>query len=301
MSSKEPLSPEESHRFGPLIQPYEYVRRRKGMLTRDQAFFADPKNSTEYATALKSVEAHERIMNETIGLSVGSVSYPPEFLAILSEKAVSDPSAVLVAAPQKFCAYVSSDPSIAELSKYEERLQKFFLAFVSRMLADAVVNESRIRPLRSLNLLRAPCKQGYEALKILSDADRLDTDIVEGRRNDSASIEIGNELVIPVMVDGYSIGRMRNVSDHGMSILFDDTQENPPVFEKLEEVQVAFKLGNTEHRYPLAITTVVENDNAGFVKITGYYVHANEDVLNKTRRLRTEIETMLAKRRGRGI
>lgn len=29
MSRKEPLTPEEAQVFGPLLQPYEYVRRRK--------------------------------------------------------------------------------------------------------------------------------------------------------------------------------------------------------------------------------------------------------------------------------
>lgn len=295
----EPLTPQEEMAFAAFKGPYEYISRRKNMAVKDRAFFADPKSSAEYDAALKAVETHEQIMKETVRLSIGSFSYPPEFSQILAEKAASDPAAVLRAAPQTFFAYVSSDPSVADVSKAEERLRKYFLAHVSKMLAGTVMNEARIRPLRSFSLLKAPCDQGYEALKALSNADS-DAEAMEDRRNDSARIEIGNELTIPVMVDGYSVGRMRNVSDHGVSIFFDDAQDNPPVFEKLEEVQLVFKLGETEHRYPFAITAVIENDNAGIVKIGGYYAHANEEMLNKTRRLRTEIETMLAKKRKEG-
>ncbi len=271
------------------------------MALKDRAFFADGKNSDEYSAAIKAVETHEQIMAEKVGLSIESYLYPPEFSKTLSEKSASDPSSVFTAAPQSFFAYVSSDPSVAEVSKLEDRLRKIFLSRALKMLAGNVMNEARIRPVRSLSLLRSPCKEGYVSLKALSNSDASDFESMEERRNDSARIEIGNELVIPVMVDGYSVGRMRNVSDHGMSIFFDDTQENPPVFEKLEEVQVLFKLGETEYRYPLAVTAVIENDNAGLVKIGGYYAHADEKTLNQTRLIRTGIETMLAKKRAKGM
>lgn len=300
MSRKEPLTPAETQAFGPLLQPYEYVRRRKSMATKDRAFFDDAKNSDEYSAAIKAVETHEQTMAEKIGLSIASSLYPSEFSKTLSENSASDPASVFASAPQSFFAYVSSDPSVAEVSRLEDRLRKIFLSRVLKMLAGNVMNEARIRPLRSLSLLRSPCDEKYEFLKALSNDEGSLLDADGDRRNDSARIEIGNDLVIPVLVDGYSVGRMRNVSDHGVSIFFDDTQDNPPVFEKLEEVQIAFKLGETEHRYPLAITTVMENDNAGLVKVGGYYAHANEEMLNKTRRLRTDIETMLAKIRKTG-
>lgn len=271
------------------------------MALKDRAFFADGRNSDEYSAAIKAVETHEQIMAEKVGLSIESYLYPPEFSKTLSEKSASDPSSVFAAAPQSFFAYVSSDPSVAEVSRLEDRLRKIFLSRALKMLAGNVMNEARIRPVRSLSLLRSPCKEGYVSLKALSNSDASDFESMEERRNDSARIEIGNELVIPVMVDGYSVGRMRNVSDHGMSIFFDDTQENPPVFEKLEEVQVLFKLGETEYRYPLAVTAVIENDNAGLVKIGGYYAHADEKTLNQTRLIRTGIETMLAKKRAKGM
>jgi hypothetical protein len=266
------------------------------MVVKDRNFFADPKNVAEYEDALKAIETHEENMRESVKLSLGNLAYPPELIKPISETAATDPSAAMRLAPHTLYAYVSSDPSIAELSKAEDKWKRFFIGHFSKMLAGNVINEARIRPLRSLALLKSNCDLGYETLKELAVSDHED-EAGEGRRNNSARIEIGNELVIPVMIDGYSMGRMRNVSDHGMSVFFDDTQNNPPVFERLEEVQLAFKIGDIEHRYPFAVTAVVENDSAGLVKIGGFYAHANEDMLNKTRLLRTEIEIALAKKR----
>ncbi|MDQ1343863.1 MAG: hypothetical protein QG650_583, partial [Patescibacteria group bacterium] len=299
MSTKEPLTPEETHQFGPLLQPYEYVRRRKNMVVKDRDFFADSGNVAEYEAALKAIETHEENMRGAVKLSLGSLAYPPELIKSISETAATNLSAAMRLAPHTISAYVSSDPSIAELSKAEDKWKRHFIGHFSKMLAGNVVNEARIRRLKSLALLKSNCDLGYETLKELAVSDDED-EVMEERRNDSARIEIGNELVIPVMIDNYSMGRMRNVSDHGISVFFDDTQDNPPVFEKLEEVQVSFKIGDIEHRYPFAVTVVIENDSAGLVKIGGFYAHANEDVLNKTRRLRTEIETALAKKRRGG-
>lgn len=307
MSKGSPLSPEESQMFGPLLKPYEYVRRRRDMAAKDQAVFSDPKYLQQYQAAELAVTQFEAAMQKTVGLSIESVAYPAEVAAIIAGASADEPAAALSAAPQTYSAYVSSDPSIADLAKVEKKLQNHFLAFVSRMLAGNVMNEARIRPLRNLALLKSPCRLDYQTLKALADASDPDA-ATDERRNDSARIEIHRDVVIPVVVDGYSIGRLRNVSDHGASIMFDDTQDNPPVFEKLEEVQIVIKPGYwvvaggqrpltawEDQRWPFSITNVIENDSAGLVKIGGYYAHMNEDALNRARRLRTLVEALLLK------
>jgi hypothetical protein len=149
---------------------------------------------------------------------------------------------------------------------------------------------------------------GYDTLKQLAAAGNSLAD-PGAQRNEGAHIEINRDIVIPVVVDGYSIGRLLGVSDHGASIMFDDTQDNPPVFENLEEIQMVIQTGYIverkgsattnrplalweEQRYPFAITNVVENDSAGLVKIEGYYAHMNEEAFNRARRLRTQVEAL---------
>jgi hypothetical protein len=307
MSSGAPLSPDETHAFGPLLKPYDYVNRRRAMVAKDRAFFADPKSPQQYDAAIKAVDSFEASMKATVGISIQTMNYPADVAALLAN-ADPDPAAVVNAASQSFYAYVSSDPSIAELTKREKKLQNFFLAFVSRMLAGTVINEARIRPLRSLALLKAPCVLGYDTLKQLAAAGNSLAD-PGAQRNEGAHIEINRDIVIPVVVDGYSIGRLLGVSDHGASIMFDDTQDNPPVFENLEEIQMVIQTGYIverkgsattnrplalweEQRYPFAITNVVENDSAGLVKIEGYYAHMNEEAFNRARRLRTQVEAL---------
>lgn len=309
MSQGGALAPEELQQFGPLLKPYEYVRRRRDMAARDRAFFADPKNAQQVAAARQAVDAFRNTMMQTVGLVIRNTKYPDEIAQLLAAQAEANPAEVLNAAPQSFFAYVSSDPTIADLAKREKKLQKFFLAFVSRMLAGTVMHEARIRPLRSLSLLRSPCTLGYAQLLALANAEDPNQPAGE-RRNDSARIEIHRDVVIPVVVDGYSIGRLRNVSDHGVSLMFDDTQENPPVFERLEEVQLIIqpgqlvaKQGNQtthrplaaweEQRYAFSITAVIENDSAGLIKIGGYYAHMSEEAFNRARRLRTQIEALM--------
>ncbi len=307
MSNGAPLSPDEAHAFGPLLKPYDYVSRRRDMVTKDRAFFADPKSQQQYEAAIKAVDSFEASMKTTVGISIQAMNYPADFSTMLA-RAEADPAAVLRAASQSFYAYVSSDPSIAELTKREKKLQNFFLAFVSRMLAGTVMNEARIRPLRSLALLKAPCVLGYDTLKQLATAENSGAD-PGAQRNEGARIEIPRDIVVPVVVDGYSIGRLLGVSDHGASVMFDDTQDNPPVFESLEEIQMVIQTGYVverkgnsttnrpltlwdEQRYPFAITKVIENDSAGLVKIEGYYAHMNEEAFNRARRLRTQIEAL---------
>jgi hypothetical protein len=304
-----PLSPEETQQFGPLLKPYEYVRHRRDMAARDRAFFADPKSTQQAETAKQAVEAFRNAMMATVGLDIRSTTYPDEVAKLLAQQADANPTAVINAAPQSFFAYVSSDPTIADLAKREKKLQKLFLAFVSRMLAGTVMNEARIRPLRSLALLRSPCTLNYENLLALANAEDQSQPAGE-RRNDSARIEIHRDVVIPVVVDGYSIGRLRNVSDHGASLMFDDTQENPPVFERLEEVQLIIQPGHIverqgnktanrplsgweEQRCAFSITAIIENDSAGLIKIGGNYAHMNEEAFNRARRLRTQIEALM--------
>lgn len=301
-----PLAPDETRIFGPLLKPHEYVRRRRTMAARDRAFFADPRYLQQYQAAELAVTQFEAAMQASVGLSIESIAYPPELAAILSGAASADPIAALNAAPQTYYAYVSSDPSLAELAQHDKQLQNHFLAFVSRMLAGTVMNEARIRPLRTLALLKSPCRLGYKMLK--SCAAPAHAPRSGERRNDSARIEIHRDVVIPVVIDGYSVGRLRNISDHGVSIMFDDTQDNPPVFEQLEEVQMVIQPGHVvaqgarhplaawdEQRWPFSITEVIENDSAGLVKIGGYYAHMNEDALNRARRLRTQIEALMLK------
>jgi len=304
-----PLSPEETQQFGPLLKPYEYVRRRRDMAARDRDYFADPENTQQAEAARQSVEAFRNTMMATVALGIRRTTYPDEVTQLLAEQADANPTEVINAAPQSFFAYVSSDPTIADLAKREKKLRNIFLAFVSRMLAGTVMNEARIRPLRSLSLLRSPCTLGYENLLALANAEDPHQPADE-RRNDSARIEIHRDVVIPVVVDGYSIGRLRNVSDHGVSLMFDDTQENPPVFERLEEVQLLIQPGHIverqggkathrplsaweEQRCPISITAVIENDSAGLIKIGGYYAHMNEEAFNRARRLRTQIEALM--------
>lgn len=302
-----PLSSDEARMFGPLLKPYEYVRRRREMVAKDRAFLTDPKNIQQQQAAQKAVENFEAAMQAAVGLSIGKIVYPPELAGIIGGEAVSDPVAALDAAPQTFYAYVSSDPPIAELVKREKKLQNAFLAFISRVLAGTVMSEARIRRLRNLALLKSPCRLDYRILKSCA----VKTDAGAGpdeRRGDGARIEIHRDAVVPVVVDGYSVGRLCDVSDYGVSIMFDDTQDNPPVFESLEEVQIVIQpgffvadgsqrplTGWEEQRWPLSITTVVENDSAGLVKIDGYYAHMNEDTLNRARRLRTQIEALMLK------
>lgn len=307
LSDATPLSPDETRLFGPLLKPYEYVRRRRNMAAKDRAFFADPKYMQQYQAAELAVTQFEASMQATVGLTIRSIHYPPGVAAVIEGAASDDPVAALNAAPQAFHAYVSADPSIAELAKREKKLQSHFLAFVSRLLAGTVMHEARIRPLRHLALLTSPCRLDYSLLKACAHADNADPAQSE-RRDDSARIEIHRDVVIPVVVDGYSIGRLRNVSDHGASIMFDDTQDNPPVFEKLEEVQMVIQPGYLvvqgkqhpltaweEQRWPFSITAVIENDSAGLVKIGGFYAHMNENALNQARRLRTQIEALMLK------
>jgi hypothetical protein len=309
MSDGTPLSADEARMFGPLLKPYDYVCRRRAMVAKDRTFFADPKNLQQHQAAQKALENFEAGMSATVGLSIQSFVYPADLTALIAGAENADPTAALNAAPQAFYAYVSSDPLLAELAKREKKLQNYFLAFVSRMLAGTVMHEARIRPLRSLALVQSPCVLRYEALKALANPDEPGR-TAEERRNDSARIEIHRDVVIPVVVDGYSVGRLRNVSDHGASVMFDDTQDNPPVFEKLEEAQMVIQSGYIvenkvgtpsqrpltaweEQRYAFSITAVIENDSAGLVKISGYYAHKNEDALNRARRLRTQIEALM--------
>jgi hypothetical protein len=290
LSKGTPLSPDETRMFGPLLKPYEYVQRRRAMATKDRAFFADPKYMQQYQAAELAVTQFEAIQQATVALSIENIVYPPD-----------------VVAPQTFFAYVSSDPTLAELAKRDTKLQNQFLAFVSRMLAGTVINEARIRPLRDIALFKAPCQLDYRFLKACAAPTDADTSADE-RRADSARIEIHRDLVIPVVVDGYSVGRIRNVSDHGASIMFDDTQDNPPVFEQLEEVQMVIQPGYLvvngsqrplsaweEQRWPFSITAIIENESAGLTKIGGFYAHMNEDALNRARRLRTQIEALMLK------
>lgn len=299
------LSEAEAHQFGPLLKPYEYVARRRGMVARDREFFADPKNREQYEASQAALDSFDAQLRKTVGLNIQGIRYPGELAALMDGETAD----LLKAAPQSFFAYVSSDPSIAELAKRDRKLQNVFLGFLSRMLAGTVMNEARIRPLRSPALLRAPCSLDYEALKQLAMAEDAAAHASE-RRNDSARIEISRDVVIPIIVDGYSIGRLRNISDHGASVMFDDTQDNPPVFEKLEEVLMVIQPGHVverqgdqtvnrpltdweEQRFPFAITAAIENDSAGLTKIGGYYAHMNEDAANRARRLRTQIEALL--------
>lgn len=303
------LSEDEARLFGPLLKPYEYVSRRRSMVARDREFFADPKNRQHYETAQQALESFDAQLRMTVGMAIQGVRYPAELTALMAGETNAEPADILKAAPQSFFAYVSSDPSIAELAKREKKLQNLFLGFLSRMLASTVMNEARIRPLHSPALLRAPCALDYDALIQLATAEDAATHADE-RRNDSARIEIPRDVVIPILVDGYSIGRLRNISDHGASVIFDDTQDNPPVFEKLEEVLMVIQTGHIverqggqnvnrplsaweEQRLPFAITSVIENDSAGLTKIGGYYAHMNEDAFNRARRLRTQIEALL--------
>jgi hypothetical protein len=309
LSEGTPLSPEETRLFGPLLKPCEYVRRRREMAAKDRAVFADPKYLQQYQAAELAVTQFEASMSAAVGLSIQNITYPADLTALIAGAGNADPMAALNAAPQAFYAYVSSDPTLAGLAKREKKLQHYFLAFVSRMLAGTVMHEARIRPLRSLALLKSPCVFRYQALKALAHPDDPGW-AADERRHDSARIEIHRDVVIPVVVDGYSVGRLRNVSDHGASVMFDDTQDNPPVFEKLEEVQMVIQPGYIveskggkptqrpltaweEQRYPFSITAVIENDSAGLVKISGYYAHMNEDALNRARRLRTQIEALM--------
>lgn len=307
MSDGTPLSADETRMFSPLLKPYEYVQRRRAMAAKDRAFFSDPKYMQQYQAAELAVTQFETTQQARVGLSIESIAYPAEIAAVISGAATEDPVAALNAAPQRYYAYVSSDPTLAELAKRDKKLQNHFLAFVSRMLADTVLNEARIRPLCNLALLKSPCRLDYQLLKTSANPTDTGTSADE-RRNDSARIEIHRDVVIPVVVDGYSIGRLRNVSDHGASIMFDDTQDNPPVFEHLEEVQMVIQPGYLiaqgsqrplaaweEQRWPFSITAVIENDSAGLVKIGGYYAHMNEDALNRARRLRTQIEALMLK------
>lgn len=279
------------------------------MVSADRAFFDDPQNARQYEAAQEAVERFEAHMRASVALSIRNIVYPADVAATIEDSLERDPAAAQEAAPQALYAYISADPSLADLAKREKKLQNHFLAFVSRMLAGAVMNEARIRPLRHPALLRSPCRVDYPFLQAC--ANPADAAPAAGdRRNDSARIEIRPDVVIPVTVDGYSIGRLRNVSDHGASIVFDDTQENPPVFERLEEVQLAIQPGYLvekrndgehrrpltiweEQRWPFSIASAIENDSAGLVKIGGYYAHMNETALNRARRLRTQIEALM--------
>ncbi len=307
LSSGEPLAPEEAQRFGPLLKPYEYVRRRRAMAVKDRAFFADPKYMEQYQAAELSVTKFEAYLQAIIGVSIKKIAYPAELAELIVAAREDAPVGAFDAAPQSWFAYISSDPPIGELSRYDKKLQRQFLALVSRMLAGAVLNEARIRPLYSLALLQAPCKLDYTQIKAIANAADSGSSGKE-RRSDGARIEVRSDVVIPVLVDGYSIGRLRNVSDHGVSIMFDDTQDNPPVFEKLEEVQLAIQPGYRmangrqqplpaweEQHWPFSIAAVIENDSAGLVKIGGFYAHMNEDALNRARRLRMQVETLMLK------
>lgn len=311
------LGEDEARQFGPLLKPYEYVARRRGMVARDREFFADPKNRQQYEAAQAALANFETQLHENVGLNIQGIRYPDALVSLMDPEMLVEPAELLGAAPQSFYAYVSADPSIAELAKRDKKLQNLFLGFVSRMLAGAVTNEARIRPLRSPVLLHAPCTLDYAALKQLAAAEDAAANAGE-RRNDSARIEIPRDVVIPVVVDGYSIGRLRNISDHGASVLFDDTQDNPPVFEKLEEVLMVIQTGHVverqgtqtvnrplsaweAERFPFAITAVIENDSAGLTKIGGYYAHMNEDAANRARRLRTQIEALLMRLKTRSI
>lgn len=303
------LSEDEARLFGPLLKPYEYVSRRRDMVARDRAFFNDPQNLQQYQVAQKALENFDAQLRATVGLAIQEIRYPAALAAMMAGETDAEPAEILKMAPQSFFAYVSSDPSIAELAKREKKLQNLFLGFLSRMLAGTVLNEARIRPLHDQVLLRAPCALDYAALKQLATAEDAAANAGE-RRNDSARIEIPPAVIIPIIVDGYSVGRLRNVSDHGASVMFDDTQDNPPIFEKLEEVQMVVQTGYVverqggsvvnrplsaweEQRFPFAITSVLENDSAGLTKIGGYYAHMNEEALNRARRLRTQIEALL--------
>jgi hypothetical protein len=306
LSNGEQLSPDEARGFGPLLKPYEYVRRRKAMVTKDRAFFADPKYMEQYQAAELAVTKFEASLQASVGLSIETITYPPELAASIRSASANDPAAALNAAPQSWFAYISSDPPIGDLPRYDKKLQRHFLAFVSRMLAGTVLNEARIRPLYSLALLQAPCRLDYAQIKAFANADNSASS--KERRSDGARIEIRSNVVIPVLVDGYSIGRLRNVSDQGASIMFDDTQDNPPVFENLEEVNLAIQPGYLvtngvqqplsaweEQQWPFSIAAVIENDSAGLVKIGGFYAHMNEEALNRSRRLRMQIEALMLK------
>lgn len=312
------LTEDEARQFGPLLKPYEYVARRRAMVARDREFFADPKNRQQYETAQQALASFDALLRKTVRLDIESIRYPDELAALMNGAANANPATpaeLLAAAPQSFFAYVSSDPSIAELAKRDKKLQNLFLGFVSRMLAGTVMNEARIRSLRSPALLRAPCSLDYATLGQLADEEAGAH--ADERRKDGVRIEIPREVVIPIVVDGYSIGRLRNVSDHGASVMFDDTQDNPPVFEKLEEALLVIQPGHVverqgdqtvnrpltdweEQRFPFAITAVIENDSAGLTKIGGYYAHMNEDAANRARRLRTQIEALLMRLKAAG-
>lgn len=314
LSEGTPLSPEETRQFGPLLKPYEYVRRRREMVAKDRAYLGDPQFQEKYQAAELAVTKFEEAMQATVGLAIGKTVYPPEMAAMLRGASEDAPGPALDAAPQSWFAYISTDPPIGELPKYEKKLQRHFLAFVSRMLAGAVLNEARIRPLRNLALLRSPCRLDYARLKAFANAPDGGVPPSRERRSDSARIEIDPAVVIPVLVDGYSIGRLRNVSDHGASIMFDDTQDNPPVFEKLEEVHLTIQPGYIvkdgaqqalalweEQHASFSIAAAIENDSAGLVKVGGFYAHMSEDALNRARRLRMQIEALMAKLRQAGI
>ncbi len=309
LSSGGRLTEDEARQFGPLLKPYEYVARRRDMVARDREFFADPKNGQNYEAAQAALANFEAQLQKNVGLDIQGIRYPDALAPLMDPEMLVEPADLLQAAPQSFYAYVSADPPIAELAKRDKKLQNLFLGFVTRMLAGTVMNEARIRPLRSPRLLRAPCALDYEALRQLAATEDGAADPGD-RRKDGARIEIPEAVVIPIVVDGYSIGRLRNVSDHGASVMFDDTQDNPPVFEKLEEVLLVIQPGHVverqgdqtrhrplsaweEQRFPFAITAVIENDSAGLTKIGGYYAHMNEDAANRARRLRTQIEALL--------
>lgn len=301
-SGGEILSPRELEILGKIKVAYGTYNHYKDQLTKQRELLATLGQESENADAL--LQKLDQELADSIRLTIGSIRHDEQALEEYqkwqlrrSESIGKDEEPTMAPVGQMGLRFYTAHdlPScVAELSQYPREDQQYFAYYVTRLILGEIRNDARLTVYRSEKMYQSPLSLDYAEIRAYIDAFRKKEQSVNDETSELGINQRGEmrltmideafvhalrtqpelskqRLNVPVVIDRYFSAYLQDMSATGVCMLMDMNQKYPPIFERLEEIEMEFRVGTTVYRHSLVLTGITELPNR-MIRLGGYFV-----------------------------